>query len=127
MDKEVRDIRVVFLVFSAVLFFIAYRNYPSGPGLAAFASGGALLGYLSFCPLRLRPAFSIWLRVARAVGRVNIRILLFLVFVFIFIPFGLIMRLTGHDPMHRRLRRGSYWEPYGLSGLKDNRRYERQF
>ena len=51
-----------------------------------------------------------------------------IVFILIFIPTGLIMKLLRKDPMKRKmLAEETYWEPYELEGLKDRNRYERQF
>jgi hypothetical protein len=50
-----------------------------------------------------------WMRMARAAGRVNTRILLTLVYFFIFVPYRVLGRLAGRDPLGRRTRRESYW------------------
>ncbi len=53
-----------------------------------------------------------WMAFAEALGYVNSRILLTLVYFIVITPFGFIMRLMGHDPLCRRApRRESYWIP----------------
>ena len=87
-----------------------------------------LLPIVAFAPTILRPVFKLWLKIAHAVGWFNTQILLSIVFILIFIPIGLMMRLLGKDPMKRKMQeKGTYWEPYEIAGLKDKKRYERQF
>ena len=128
MDKEKRDIRIVFLIFSAIFGVLAWKHYPS---ILSYLLAGMvliLLPTIAFSPITLRPIFRLWLKVAHAVGWFNTQILLSVVFILIFIPTGLIMRLFRKDPMKRKiLDEETYWEPYELAGLKDRNRYERQF
>jgi len=128
MKKEKRDIRIVFLIFSAIFGVIAWRHYPS---ILSYAFTGVVLVILplvAFAPTLLRPVFNLWLKIAHAIGWFNTQVLLTIVFILVFIPTGLIMRLFRKDPMKRKmLAEGSYWEPYELEGLKDKNRYERQF
>jgi hypothetical protein len=52
----------------------------------------------------------IWMRLAVALGYINSRVLLSLMFYLVFTPYGLLMRLFGRDPLRRRgARRESYW------------------
>lgn len=87
-----------------------------------------LLPLVAFAPILLRPLFKLWMKLAHAVGWFNTQVLLTIVFILIFIPTGLIMKLLRKDPMKRKmLAEETYWEPYELEGLKDRNRYERQF
>ncbi len=126
--KEKRDIRIVFLIFSGFFTFFAWRYYPSILSYVLLGLVLLLLPIIAFSPTLLRPVFKLWLKVAHAVGWFNTQLLLSIVFMLIFIPTGLIMRLFRKDPMKRKiLAEGTYWEPYELEGLKDKKRYERQF
>ena len=128
IDKEKRDIRIVFLIFSAIFGILAWRHYPSTLSYVLAGLVLILLPIIAFSPIILRPVFRLWLKVAHAVGWFNTQILLSVVFILIFIPTGLIMRLFQKDPMKRKiLAEETYWEPYELAGLKDRNRYERQF
>ena len=127
-NKEKRDIRIVFLIFSAIFGVIAWRHYPSIETYVLSGLSLVLLPIVAFAPIILRPVFKLWLKIAHAVGWFNTQILLSIVFILIFIPIGLIMRLLGKDPMKRKMQeKGTYWEPYEIAGLKDKKRYERQF
>ena len=128
MDKEKRDIRIVFIIFSAIFAVVAWRHYPSTLSYVLNGLVLVMLPIISFAPIILRPVFKLWLKVAHAVGWFNTQILLSIVFILVFIPTGLVMRLLRKDPMKRKmLAEGTYWEPYELEGLKDKNRYERQF
>ena len=52
-------------------------------------------------PASLRPVYKIWMRFAEALGWVNTRIILSLIFFLVFFPFGIIMRMFN-DPMQRK-------------------------
>ena len=128
IKKERRDIRIVFIIFSAIFEVFAWRHYPSTLSYILTGLVLVILPILAFTPVILRPVFKLWLKVAHAVGWFNTQLLLSVVFILIFIPTGLIMRLFRKDPMKRKLlAKETYWEPYELEGLKDKNRYERQF
>ncbi len=59
----------------------------------------------------LLPLNRIWAGVGYRVGQVNNYVLLGLFFYFFVLPTGLILRLLGRDPMHRRLNSEArtYW------------------
>ena len=127
-NKGKRDIRIVFLIFAGIFGFLAYRSYPSILSYILISAVALLLVVLTAAPLWLNPLFLRWQKFAHFIGGINTQILLFMVFVFVFIPFGLVLKLIGKDLMQRkRKKRESYWEPYEISGVKDNSRYERLF
>ncbi len=128
IKKERRDIRIVFLIFSAIFAVLAWRHYPSILSNVFMGIVLVILPLVAFAPTLLRPVFNLWLRIAHAIGWFNTQLLLSIVFILVFIPTGLIMRLFRKDPMKRKmLAEGTYWESYELEGLKDKNRYERQF
>ena len=128
MDKEKRDIRIVFIIFSAIFAVVAWRHYPSILSYVLMGLTLLILPIVAFSPIILRPVFKLWLKVAHAIGWFNTQLLLSIVFILIFAPTGLVMRLLRKDPMKRKmLAEKTYWEPYELEGLKDKSRYERQF
>ena len=53
-----------------------------------------------------------WMAFGAALGYVNSRVLLSLVYYLVVTPFGVVLKLTGHDPLHRRgPPKDSYWVP----------------
>ena len=74
-----------------------------GRGLRAWAIvvGLALILPALVVPRALRPVHKIWMALGEALGYVNTRILLGLVFYGIVTPMGLAKRRFGEDPMRR--------------------------
>ena len=64
-----------------------------------------------FVPRVLRPVYAVFIKIARVIGWVNTRILLFLIYFLILTPIGFIRRLFGNDPMDRKIDKSaqSYW------------------
>ncbi|KAA6184049.1 sxtJ [Thiohalocapsa marina] len=64
-------------------------------------------------PNSLRPVYRGWMRIGLLLSRVTTPLILGLVFFLVFVPAGLVMRLTRYDPMRRRPapQRDSYREP----------------
>ncbi|MEO8501060.1 MAG: SxtJ family membrane protein [Vicinamibacteria bacterium] len=109
--KDLRNFGFTFasvaLVFGAILL---WKGRPSAPWFLGAAVVFFLVG--AFLPSLLRPAFGPWMKFAEILGYVNTRILLGLFFVVGMTPTGLLMRLTGKDPMTRTFKRKSttsYW------------------
>lgn len=63
-------------------------------------------------PALLRPAllnsvYRVWMKIGMALGWVNSRIILGLVFYVIIFPMGMLLRLFGKDPMRRKYDKSS--------------------
>lgn len=68
-----------------------------------------------------------WMALARALGYLNSRVLLSLLFYVVLAPYGALLRLIGHDPLHRRGgKRDSYWIPRQCPNQSRNQ-FERPF
>jgi len=68
-----------------------------------------------------------WMAFAEVLSFVTTRIILAFVFFGIVTPIGLVKRLFGWDPLHRRApAEDSYWRPYS-ERQRDPRHYERMF
>ena len=111
-SRDLRNFGVTFGIVAALFgAFLGWRGRtaPAGTFLTAavaFFLVGALI------PGLLRPFHGPWMKFAEVLGYVNTRILLGLFFFIGVTPTGLIMRLTGKDPMNRTFRRTgqeSYW------------------
>jgi hypothetical protein len=78
-------------------------------------------------PALLGPVQRGWMRFAQALGHVNTRIILTLLFYVVFTPIGLVMRLF-RDPLHRSLKEksDSNWVRR-TSAAVEQASYERQF
>ena len=68
-----------------------------------------------------------WMRVALALGYINSRILLSLMFYGMFMPYGFLSRLFKRDPLNRRsAARESYWTPRERT-RQEKEQFERLF
>lgn len=108
-----RQARKTALLVGAVLLFIAAWNLYRGRTAVVFIFG-ALGAALLFAGLLYTPAarafHNSWMRFASALGHLNSRVLLSLMYYLVFTPYGLVMRLAGRDPLRRRGGGGeSYW------------------
>ena len=64
---------------------------------------GLILGVTA--PRLLYYPFKVWMALGLALGWVNSRIILGLVFIIVLLPIAIVMRIIGYDPL-RRLRKG---------------------
>ena len=109
-EGELKRFGVTVAIPLAMLAAIgAWRGHTLFPtALAVLAA--VLAGLALLTPGLLGPVHKVWMKGAHALGWFNTRILLSLVYFLIITPTGVLMRLMGRDPLHRRLRDGrSYW------------------
>ena len=66
---------------------------------------GALWVPALLLPNLLQPVYRIWMKIGHAIGWVNTRIILGLIFYVLVLPMGLVMRLFGKDPMARKINK----------------------
>jgi hypothetical protein len=100
---------IVAVLFGLILPWLFDAGLPSWPWVLA----AILAAWGIAAPKSLGPVYRGWMRFGLAISRVTTPLILTLVFFLVFTPAGLIMRLTGHDPMQRRLSpdAASYREP----------------
>ena len=113
-------------VFLALAAVSRWRGHVVAPALLA-AAGALLVVPGVVAPRVLRPVQRVWMRGAAALGDVNARILLTVVYCLIVTPIGLVLRRV-RDPLDRRLDdgRASQWVKRAQEPV-DPGRYERQF
>ena len=101
------------LLVAAVLLGIAAWNLYRGRTtvVVIFASIGAALVVAGLLVPAAARAFHVaWMRFAVALGHVNSRVLLTLVYYLVVTPYGIVTRLVGRDPLRRRgAGQESYW------------------
>jgi hypothetical protein len=102
-DKQLRSFGLIVGVGFAVIGVgpMVFRH--EGPRLWAFAIAAplALLGLVA--PSTLVYPYKVWMALGGALGYVNTRIILSVMYFTIFLPAGLLMRALGKDPMRRKL------------------------
>ena len=68
-----------------------------------------------------------WMMLAEAMAFVMTRVILGLVFFLVVTPIGIIKRMMGWDPLHRRAgSSASYWRPYS-ERQRDRLHYEKMY
>jgi hypothetical protein len=110
-----------------VLLGLGAGRLSPGVGLAAGAILGTSLGItVGGLPRLGGRIYRAWLAASRPIGWTVSFLLLAFVFYAILTPTGLLMRLTGRDPMERRIDRDAptYWKR--RTPVHDSRRYFRQ-
>ena len=103
------------LVVAAVLLGIAAWNFYKGRAVVVAVFGGLALALALaglFAPAVARRFHVFWMTIALALGYVNSRVLLTLLFYLVFAPYGFFSRLFKRDPLNRRgAAAESYWTP----------------
>jgi hypothetical protein len=101
------------LLVAAVLLGVAAWNLYRGRAgvVAVFGTLGAALAVAGLLSRAAARAFhKAWMRFAVALGHVNSRVLLTLVYYLVVTPYGVVSRLARRDPLRRRGDGGgSYW------------------
>jgi hypothetical protein len=101
------------LLVGGVLLAIAAWNFYRGrlTVVWVFGSLGALLFVAGLVvPPAARAFHTSWMKFAVALGYVNSRVLLTILFYGVFMPYGFISRLLGRDPLGRRKTgQQTYW------------------
>jgi hypothetical protein len=84
-------------LFGLILPLIKGHSLPMIPWIIAIS----LAGFALFLPKSLDPVYRIWMKIGLALGWVNSRIVLSIVFFIILTPMALIMKLLKRDTMAR--------------------------
>ncbi len=79
-------------------------------------------------PVLLKPVYIFWTKLALILGWINTRLILLIIFYFVFAPIGLAMRLFGVDLLERGIERSkeTYWKKKDKKAFNPLD-YERQF
>ena len=125
-NQELRNFGFISGAFVSVLFglllpWLFAHSIPLWPWIVlAVLSSLALL-----LPSILAPVYKVWMNVGHVLGWINTRIILGVIFYFLLLPIGLLMRLFGKDPMARKLKRGEeisyriFCPPKNIQQIKD--------
>ncbi|MCY4224749.1 MAG: SxtJ family membrane protein [Bacteroidetes bacterium] len=99
---------IALIIIAGVLF---WRD--SGGSLIVTCVGVVFLIIGLVVPKWLRPLYKPWMTLALVLGFVMTRVLLTGIYILLFIPTGLLMRIFRRDPLHRKLDpdASTYWIP----------------
>lgn len=113
------------LVLCAIAAALWWRGRITRAEILAGVGAVLLVTALVHAPLLKYPSAA-WWRLSRALGYVNARVLLTILFGVVLVPIALIWRLTGKDPLARRRDKWPGWSSYPLR-YRDPKHYERMF
>lgn len=79
----------------------AFKSHlPLAVGLGCLAAFIGILALLS--PTSLSKARNLWLKLGGGLGKINAFVILSILFIFVFVPISLFLRLTGKDKLAMR-------------------------
>ena len=90
---------IVVGLFGLLLPWLLDIAYPLWPWYVLAVLGGVAV----IMPMALGPVYKVWMRFGLVMGWINTRIILGVVFYFLFAPVAVLLKLLGKDPMHRKL------------------------
>jgi hypothetical protein len=131
LKPRLREERHFGMIVGGVLTLLGlwwlYRGKLAGIAPWFVVTGSVLILLGAFFPKGLVAPNKGWMALASVLSQVSTAIILSLVYFLAVTPIGLIKRLRGWDPLHRRSKaQGSYWMDY--TGRQwDRRHYEKMF
>jgi predicted membrane metal-binding protein len=106
------------LVFAGVALIVAYFWRDSETVLWAALAASIVLAIVSLAvPILLRPLNIVWFKFGQLLHHIVNPLVMFVIFAFIFLPAGLVMRML-HDPLRRR--RNADGSTYWVDRKKEN-------
>jgi len=129
LDPDRTELRKFALIFGGALVAFGGLAWYRGSELATWLGvpGATVILVGLALPQALRWLFFVWMAIGLVLGTIVTGIILTIIFLIAVTPIGLVMRLSGRDPMHRKLDPGarSYWIP--KSPNTDRGRLEKYF
>ncbi len=90
-------------LFGLAIPYLFSLTYPKWPWYIA----SVLIVLALLVPMALTYPYQIWMKFGQVMNWINTRIILGILFYVIFFPVGLLLKLFGKDPMHRKLDKKS--------------------
>ena len=103
-SKELREFGLVtgaitLLLFVLLLPLLFNHGLPIWPWIVA----AVLCVWALLLPASLLPLYRGWIAIGHLLGWINTRIILGILFYFLFLPVGVVLKLLGKDPMARKI------------------------
>lgn len=102
-SKALRQFALIFAAIVVVVFGIVIPLL-TGNGFIwiPWAIGGVFVMWGLSAPATVRPFYRLWMRFGMLMGAIVNRVVLGIVFYLILLPFGLVFRIRGIDPLRRK-------------------------
>jgi cytochrome b subunit of formate dehydrogenase len=99
---------IIIIIIAVILLFTL-----SDLGIYFIISGIILFFLTIFSPILLKPLFLIWMSLAMIIGYIMTRVILSLIYILIFTPIGIVIRLLRKDPLQEKFHPDAktYWIP----------------
>lgn len=88
-------------------------------GATLLVLGAALVLAGALAPDRLGPVRAAWMTLGNLLSRITTPIVLGAVYILVATPLGVLMRLSGRNPLRHPARDDSYWRPPSSGGRSD--------
>lgn len=115
--------------FLAVISGLQIHGGNNGRAVALFGASLAALTLSLAYPYALRYIYKVMMAAAHAIGWVNTRILLGVIFYLIISPVGIFLKIIRRDLLNRKIDKSldSYWKKREAAAIGGMDRYKRQF
>lgn len=103
--RELRRFGLILALIIGVLFVVIpfwFADKP--PSIIMSSIIGILTTWSMLLPQQLKYLYRVWMRIGEVLGWINTRLILGIVFVLLFLPIGIMMKIMGKDPMRRGFR-----------------------
>lgn len=106
MEKSKKNLRVFGFIWAFIFFLISYFNHFNLVTLTLFC---CFFFSASFFPnIYVKTyIFQLWMKIGWLLGYVNSKIIVFILFFFIFTPIGFLLKIFGKDLLKKRLDKNS--------------------
>ena len=94
---------IVVLLFGLLFPWLLDVEFPYWPWVIAILLAGTGLIF----PGGLRPVYSLWMKFGMVMQKITTPLILGILYFLVITPIGIIMRISGHDSMAKRLERSS--------------------
>ena len=110
--KQLRTFGMALTVFLGVIGLIQFLKGNEPTNFWFWGAAALILVTTLSVPILINPIYRAAMFIAHILGWINTRIILGLLYYFLFTPIALIMRLMGRDPLHRKLDKQAktYWK-----------------
>jgi len=108
-----KDLRNFGFIWAFIFSVIGLWPLKSGGDLRAWAmfASGFFAAVALIAPITLKQFYVVWVKVGNVIGKINSKIIIMILFVLVFIPFGVILRLMGKDLLGKKIDKSAktYW------------------
>ncbi len=112
-ELDAKGLRRFALIFALIIVGVFGVIIPiiSGSGFLwiPWLIGGVFIAWGVLAPTSVRPFYRLWMRFGLLMNAIISRVVLGIVFYLLVLPFGMILRIRGSDPLKRQ------WDPAAVS------------